>query len=57
MSDSNAELLIKALTAYQQGDDEGLREVMHPEAETYAEPGMINAGTFTGLEGAHRMAQ
>jgi ketosteroid isomerase-like protein len=50
-SKSNPELVIQALTAYQQGDDETLRDLMHPDVEIYAEPGMINAGTFTGFEG------
>lgn len=51
MSKSNADLVVEALTAYQQGDDETLRSLMHPDAETYAEPGMINAGRFMGFEG------
>jgi len=50
-SKSNAELVVEALTAYQQGDEETLRELMDPEVEIYAEPGMINAGRFTGFEG------
>jgi ketosteroid isomerase-like protein len=50
-SESNAELVVKALTAYQERDDPTLRELMHPEIEIYAQPGMINAGSFTGFEG------
>jgi ketosteroid isomerase-like protein len=53
-SETNAELVVKALTAYQRGDDETLRELMHPEIEIYAQPGMINAGSFTGFEGFKR---
>jgi ketosteroid isomerase-like protein len=53
-SETNAELVVRALTSYQQGDDETLRELMHPEIEIYSQPGMINAGRFTGFEGFKR---
>jgi ketosteroid isomerase-like protein len=48
---SKAELMIMGLGAYQQGDDETLRRLMHPDIETYSEPGMINSGTFRGFDG------
>jgi ketosteroid isomerase-like protein len=51
MSNTNAELVVKALTAYQQGDDETLRELMHPDVEIYSQPGMINAGAARRLAG------
>jgi ketosteroid isomerase-like protein len=51
MSKSNAELAVEGLVAYQQGDEDKLRELFDPEIEIYGEPGMINAGRFTGFEG------
>jgi ketosteroid isomerase-like protein len=48
---SNAELVVEALAAYQQGQDETVRGLMHPDVEIYSEPGMINAGTFHGFDG------
>jgi ketosteroid isomerase-like protein len=45
-----------ALVAYQRGDNETLRELMHPEIEIYSEPGMINAGTYSGFDGYRRWA-
>jgi ketosteroid isomerase-like protein len=54
---SNAELVVEALTAYQQGQDETVRGFMHPEVEIYSEPGMINAGTFRGFDGFKRWSR
>jgi ketosteroid isomerase-like protein len=51
MAKSNTELMIEALAANERGDDETLRALMDPEIEIYAEPGMINAGRYTGWEG------
>jgi ketosteroid isomerase-like protein len=51
---SNPELVVEALAAYQQGQDEIVRGLMHPEIEIYSEPGMINAGTFHGFDGFTR---
>jgi ketosteroid isomerase-like protein len=53
---TNAELLRTTLAVYQQGDDETLRELMHPEIEIYSEPGMINAGTYSGYDGYRQWA-
>jgi ketosteroid isomerase-like protein len=48
--------MLAALGAYQQGDDETLRSLMDPEIEIYAEPGMINAGTYSGYDGYRQWA-
>ncbi len=51
---TNAQLVVEALAAYQQGDEQTLRDLMHPEVEIFAEPGMINSGSFIGFEGFKR---
>ena len=51
MSSSNAELVQRVLGAYLTGDEKTLREMIPPEAEIYAEPGLINAGTYHGFDG------
>jgi ketosteroid isomerase-like protein len=51
MPQSNVEITASAFAAYASGDEEGLRELMDPEIEIYAEPGMINAGRYTGWPG------
>lgn len=51
MTKSNADLTAEAFAADARGDDEALREMMDPEIEVYAEPGMINAGRYWGWEG------
>src|SRR3954466_13265318 len=51
MSNPNVALVYEILGAYQQGDEEKLRSLMHPEAEVYGAPGLINAGTYHGYEG------
>jgi ketosteroid isomerase-like protein len=51
MARSNAEITASAFAAYASGDEEALRELMDPEIEIYAEPGMINAGRYTGWQG------
>jgi ketosteroid isomerase-like protein len=53
---TNAELMLTALAAYQQGDEETLRRLMHPEIEIYSEPGMINAGSYSGYDGYRQWA-
>ncbi len=45
------ELLLEAFAANERGDEDALRELMHPEIEVYAEPGMINSGRYTGWQG------
>ncbi|HKH23055.1 MAG TPA: nuclear transport factor 2 family protein [Solirubrobacterales bacterium] len=48
---SSAELVAETLIAYQSGDQDTLRRLMHPEGEIYGVPGLINAGTYRGYEG------
>ena len=54
---AKAELLLAALAAYQAGNDETLRGLLHPEIETYSEPGLINSGSFTGFKGFQHWAR
>jgi len=51
MSNPNVALVYEMLAAYQQGDDQKLRSLMHPDAEIHGAPGLINAGTYHGYEG------
>jgi ketosteroid isomerase-like protein len=51
MSSGNAELVQAVLGAYVQGDEETLRGLMDPDVEIHTEPGLINAGTYHGLDG------
>jgi hypothetical protein len=51
MSNPNVQCAYEMLFAYQQGDDEKLRAVIHPEGEVYGAPGIINSGTYYGFEG------
>jgi ketosteroid isomerase-like protein len=48
---SNAQLVVDLLAAYQRGDDDALRALVHPEGEIYGQPGLINAGTYHGFDG------
>lgn len=50
-SDQIVSLIAGGFEAYARGDDETLRELFDPEIEVYAEPGVLNAGTFVGWEG------
>ena len=45
----NVQRAFDMLVAYQQGDDEKLREVIHPEGEVHGAPGIVNAGTYHGF--------
>jgi ketosteroid isomerase-like protein len=51
MSNPNAALVYEILGAYQEGDQDKLRSLMHPEAEVRGAPGLINAGTYYGYDG------
>jgi ketosteroid isomerase-like protein len=51
MSATNAELVRAVLGAYVSGDEQALRDLMDPDVEIYAEPGLINAGTYHGIDG------
>ena len=54
MTNPNVALVYEVLVAYQQGDEEKLRERMNPDAETYGGPDIVNAGTYHGFEGFQR---
>jgi len=54
---SSSELVYEILGAYQQGDEEKLRSLMHPDAEVHGAPGLINAGTYHGYEGFREWLQ
>lgn len=54
MTNPNIALVYEILAAYQQGNEETLRARMHPEAEIYGAPGIVNAGTYHGFEGFQR---
>jgi ketosteroid isomerase-like protein len=51
MEKTNMEITAESFAAYTRGDEEALRALMDPEIEVYAEPGLINSGTYTGWEG------
>jgi ketosteroid isomerase-like protein len=51
MEKSNTQLLIEAFAANESGDEKALQELMDPEIEIYAEPGMINSGRYHGWDG------
>jgi len=48
---SNAQLATEMVSAYQQGDEETLLGLVDPQIEIHGEAGLINSGTYTGLEG------
>jgi ketosteroid isomerase-like protein len=48
---SSAERVYELLGAYQQGDEEKLRSLIHPEGEVRGAPGLLNEGTFYGYDG------
>jgi ketosteroid isomerase-like protein len=45
------ERIYEILGAHQQGDEEKVRAMMHPDSEVHAAPGLINAGTYYGYDG------
>jgi ketosteroid isomerase-like protein len=51
MARSNVEILLESFAANERGDEDALRELMDPEIEVYAEPGLINSGSYSGWEG------
>jgi ketosteroid isomerase-like protein len=51
MGNPNIERVYQTLVAYQQGDEQALRGLIHPEGEIYGAPGIVNAGTYHGYEG------
>jgi ketosteroid isomerase-like protein len=48
---SNAQLATEMLAAYQRGDQEALAGMIDPAIEIHGAGGIVNAGTFTGLDG------
>jgi ketosteroid isomerase-like protein len=54
MAKTNVELVYETLGAYLRGDEERLRALMHPEAEIYGHPEIVNAGTYHGFDGFQR---
>jgi ketosteroid isomerase-like protein len=54
MTNPNIPLVYEVLVAYQQRDEEKLRERMDPEIEIYGAPDIVNAGTYEGFEGYRR---
>ena len=48
---SNAQLATEMVAAYQQGDEESLVSVVDPQIEIHGEAGLLNSGTYHGLEG------
>ncbi len=54
MAKTNVELSYETLGAYLRGDEETLRALMHPEAEIYGHPEIVNAGTYHGFDGFQR---
>jgi ketosteroid isomerase-like protein len=57
MPNPNVALVYEILGAYQEGDDERLRGLMHPDAEIHGAPGLINAGTYHGYDGFREWLQ
>ena len=51
MANPNIQRVYETLVAYQNGDEESLRKLIHPEGEIYGAPGIVNAGTYHGYEG------
>jgi ketosteroid isomerase-like protein len=49
--EENLALVRDAIDAYNRGDIEYILGTLHPEIEVYAEPGLVNAGTYRGIDG------
>jgi ketosteroid isomerase-like protein len=49
--EENLALVRAAIDAYNRGDIEYILETLDPEIEVYAEPGLVNAGTYRGIDG------
>jgi SnoaL-like domain len=50
-SNPNVAFVYEILGVYRQGDEQGLRGFMHPQAEIHGAAGLINAGTRYGYDG------
>jgi ketosteroid isomerase-like protein len=51
MANPNIQHAYEMLAAYEQGDEETIKQLIHPEGEIYGAPGIINSGTYHGFEG------
>jgi ketosteroid isomerase-like protein len=51
MANPNIERVYELLAAYLNGDQDKIRQLIHPEGEIYGAPGIVNAGTYHGYEG------
>jgi ketosteroid isomerase-like protein len=51
MSNPNVQRVYEMLAAYEQGDEDKVREWIDPEGEIYGAPGLVNSGTYYGYEG------
>jgi ketosteroid isomerase-like protein len=49
--DENLALVRAAIDAYNRGDIQYILGTLDPEIEVYAEPGLVNAGTYRGIDG------
>jgi ketosteroid isomerase-like protein len=49
--EENLALVRGAIDAYNRGDIEYILETLDPEIEVYAESGLVNAGTYRGIDG------
>jgi ketosteroid isomerase-like protein len=49
--EENLALVRAAIDAYNRGDIGSIVEILDPEIEVYAEPGLVNAGTYHGIDG------
>jgi ketosteroid isomerase-like protein len=56
-SKSNIELVYEVMAAYQRGDEETVQARIHPEAEIYGHPEIVNSGTYHGFDGFKRWSQ
>ena len=52
--DENVARVRAAIDAYNRGDLEYVLEALDPEVEVYAAPGLVNSGTYRGIEGFKR---
>jgi ketosteroid isomerase-like protein len=51
MANPNVQRVYELLAAYEQGDEEKVRESIDPEGEIYGAPGIVNEGTYRGYQG------
>jgi len=54
MTNPNVQRVYEMLAAYEQGDEDKVRESIDPQGEIYGAPGIVNSGTYYGYEGFRR---